>query len=97
MDTPLQKLQAMGDGLAREIRCGTRHLHERQLERQPWVAALAHVVDRDGEQVAEPQNGRLAELVPLLVQPFTHLFGHGQRIRHMAHVLHKQHVSQMLE
>ena len=31
---------------------GPRHLHERELERQARVAALAHVLDRDREQVA---------------------------------------------
>ena len=45
----LQQLDAVGERLAREIRRRPRHLHERELERQARVAALAHVVDGDGQ------------------------------------------------
>jgi hypothetical protein len=61
----LEALEAEGDRLAREIRRRTRHFHERELERQARVAALAHVVDRDREEVDQPQHGRFAHLVGL--------------------------------
>ena len=52
--------------LAFEVGGRARHLDERELERKARVAALAHVLDGDREQVAEPEHGRLAELVGLL-------------------------------
>jgi len=58
-----------GERLAREICTRSRHLDERELERQARVGALAHVLDRDGEQVDEPQHRRRRELVRLLAQP----------------------------
>ena len=60
---------------------GPRHLHERELERQARVAALAHVVDRDREQVDQPQDRRLAELVRLRAQPLARLLGHAAATR----------------
>ena len=88
---------AEGERLAREVRAGPRHLDERELERQARVAALAHVVDGDGEQVAEPQHGRLAELVRLRAQPLARLLGDRQRLGHLAHVLDEHQVAQVLE
>ena len=76
---------------------GPGHLHERELERQARVAALAHVVDRDCEQVDQPDHGRRRQLVRLLAQPLARLVGHGQRVRHLAHVLDEQQVAQVLE
>ena len=68
-----------------------------ELERQARVAALAHVVDRDVQQVDQPDHGRLAELVRLLAQPLACLLGHGQRVGHLAHVLDEHQVAQVLE
>ena len=93
----LELLEAIRDRLALEVGGRPRHLDERQLERQPGVAALAHVVDRDREQVAEAQHGRLAELVCLRAKPLPRLLRHGQRVGHLAHVLDEQHVPQVLE
>ena len=73
----LQPLEPEGDRLAGEVARGPRHLDERELERQARVAALAHVVDRDREQVDEPQHRRLAELVRLRAQPLARLLGHA--------------------
>ena len=93
----LELLEPVRDRLAREIGGGARHLHERELERQPRVAALAHVVDRDREQVDQPDHRRLAELVRLRAQPLARLLGHGQRLGHLAHVLHEQQMAQVLD
>ncbi len=76
---------------------GLRHLHERELERQPRVGALPRVLDRDREQVAEAEHGRRRQLVRLLAQPLARLVGDGQRVGHVAHVLHEQQVAQVLE
>ena len=83
----LELLEPVGDRLTREIRRRARHLHEGKLERQARVAALAHVLDRDGEQVAEPEHGRLADLVRLLAQALARLLGDGQCLGHLAQVL----------
>ena len=93
----LELLEPERDRLARQVGAGPRHLDERELERQPRVAALAHVLDRDGEQVAEPQHRRLAELVRLRAQPLARLLGHRQRVGHLADVLDEQQVAQVLE
>jgi hypothetical protein len=61
------------------------------------VAALAHVVDGDREQVDQPDHRRLAELVRLRPQPLARFLGHGQRLGHLAHVLHEQQVAQVLD
>src|SRR5215212_3435875 len=93
----LQLLEPVGERLTGEIRSGTRDLDQRQLERQARIAALAHVLDRDGEQVDEPDHGRLAELVRLCAQTFTRLLGYGERVRHLAHVLDEHQVTEVLE
>ena len=93
----LEQLDAVGERLAREIGVRPRHLHERELEREPWVAALAHVLDRDGEQVDQPEHGRLRELVRLLAQELLRLLGDRERLGHVAHVLDEQEVPQVLE
>ena len=93
----LQLLDAVCERLAREIRAGPRHLDDRELERQPWIAALAHVLDRNRQQVDEPDDRRLAELVRLCAQPLARLLGHRQRIGHLAHVLDEHHVAEVLE
>ena len=74
-----------------------RHLDERELEREPRVAALAHVVDGDGEQVDSRSTVACGELVRLLAQPLARLLGHRQRLGHLAHVLDEQQVPEMLE
>ena len=76
---------------------GPRHLHERELERQARVAALADVVDGDVEQVDEPQHLGLAELVGLRAQPLARFRGDRERVGHLAHVLDEQQVAQVLE
>ena len=37
------------------------------------------------------------QLVRLLAQPLARLVGHGQRVRHLVHVLHEQQVAEVLE
>ena len=88
----LELLEAVGDRLALEVGGRTRHLHERELERKARVAALAHVVDGHREQIAEPKDGRLAELVGLRAQPLSRLLGQRQRVGHLAHVLDEEDV-----
>ena len=87
----------MGKGLAREIGVRARHLHERQLERQPGIAALSHVVDGDRQQVEEPQHGRLRQLVRLLGEPLTRLLRDRQRLGHVPEVLDEHQVPEVLE
>ena len=93
----LEPLEAEGDRLAREVARGPRHLDERELERQARVAALAHVVDRDREQVDEAQDGRLLELVRLRAQPLARLLARRRRLRHVAEVLGEHELAQMLD
>ncbi len=57
----LEQLHAVRERLAREIGLRPRHLHERELERKARVGALPSVLDRDREEVDEPQDGRLRE------------------------------------
>ena len=97
MGGPLQELEPVRGRLAREISRRARDLDQRELQRQPRVAALAHVLDRHGEQVAEPQHRRLADLVRLLAQPLARLLRDRQRLRHLAQVLDEQQVAQVLE
>ena len=97
MGTLLELLQPVCRGLARQIRRGSRHLDERELERQPRIGALPHVLDGDRQQVAEAQHGRFSELVRLLAQPLANLFGDRQRFRYVPHVLHEQQVAEVLE
>ena len=81
----------------RQVGARPRHLDERELEGQAGIAALAHVVDGDREQVAEPQHGRLADLVRLRAQPVARLVRHRHPVRHLAEVLDEQEVAQVLE
>ncbi len=93
----LEQLDAMRERLAREVGVRARHLHERELERKPRVGALPRVLDGDREQVDQPQDGRLGELVRLLAEQLLRLLGHGQRVGNVPHVLHEQQVPQVLE
>ena len=93
----LELLDPVGERLARQVSARPRHLDERELERQSRVAALAHVLDGDGEQVAQAQDGRLAELVRLRAQPLPRLVGHRQRRGHLAEMVDEQEVPQVLE
>ena len=93
----LELLDPERERLAREVGGGVRHLDQRELEWQPRVGALARVLDRDGEQVAQPQHCRRRQLVCLLPQPLARLVGDGQRVRHVAHVLDEQEMAQVLE
>ena len=93
----LEQLHPMRERLAREIRVRPRHLDDRELEREPRVAALAHVLERDREQVDEPQHGRLGKLVRLLAQRLLRLLGDRERLGDLAHVLDKEEVAQVLE
>jgi hypothetical protein len=97
MPARLQLLQAVGERLARQVGAGPRHLHERELEREARVAALAHVLDRDGEQVDEPDHGRLAELVRLRAQALARFLRDRQRVGDFAHVLDEHEVTEVLE
>jgi hypothetical protein len=71
--TRLQLLEPVGDRLAREVGARPCHLDERELEREAGVAALADILDRDGEEVDQPQDLRVAELVRLRAQPLPRL------------------------
>ena len=93
----LEQLYAVGERLAREICLRACHLHEGELERQPRVGALPDVVHRDGQEVDQPEDGRLGKLVRLLAQQLPRLLGHGQRLRDVPHVLDEQEMPQVLE
>ena len=93
----LEELDAVHERLAREIRRRAGHLHERELEREPRVGALADVVHRDCEEVDEPEHRRLGQLVRLLAQALLHLLGDRQRLGDVAHVLDEEQVPQVLE
>ena len=87
----------MSERLAREIGLRPRHLHDRELERQPGIAALAHVLHGHGEQVDQPQHGRLGELVRLLAQELLRLLGDGERLGDVTHVLDEEEMPEVLE
>ena len=93
----LEQLDAVRERLAREVGVRSRHLHERELERKPRVGALSRVLDRDGEEVDQPQDGRLGELVRLLAEELLRLLGDRQRVGDVAHVLHEQQMAEVLE
>src|SRR5438105_742723 len=93
----LELLQAIRQRLAREVRSGPRDLYQCKLERQARVASLPHVLNGDGEKVDEPDYGRFAELVRLRSEALTGLFGHRQRLRHFAHVLHEHDMTKVFE
>ena len=76
---------------------GPRHLDERELERQARVAALAHVVDRDREQVDEPQDRGLLELVRLRLQPLTCFLARRGGLGNVAEMLREHDLPQVLE
>ena len=73
------------------------HLHERELQRQSGIAALAHVLDGDGEEVDQAEHGRPGKLVRLLAEPFAGLLGDRQRVGHVAEVLDEEQMAEMLE
>src|SRR5439155_962713 len=75
----LELLEPEGERLARQVGARPRHLHERELERQPRIAALAHVLDGDRQEVAEAQHDGLAELVRLRPQALPGLFSQRSR------------------
>ena len=92
MATAFELLEAVGDRLSLEVGGRSRYLDERQLQRKAGITALPHVVDGDREQVAEPDHGRLAELVRLRAQALPRLLGQWQRVGHLAHVLDQEDV-----
>ena len=81
-----EQVEAVRERLAREVRGRARHLDERELERQTRVAALPHVVDRHREQVDEPQNGRLLELIRLRAEALSRFLARCRCLRHVAEV-----------
>ena len=93
----LEELDPVRERLAREVGVRSRHLHERELEREPRVGALPCVIDGDREQVDQPQDSGLGELVGLLAEELFRLLRHGQRVGDVPHVLHQQQVAKMLE
>ena len=93
----LEQLEPVRERLARQVGLRARHLHERELERQARVAALAHVVDGDGEQIDQAHDGRLGELVCLLPQALARLLGDGQRLGNVADVLDEQQLAEVLD
>ena len=68
----------MGERLARHVCLRARHLDESELERQPRIAALTHVVDCKGQEVDQAEHGRLGQLVGLLAKALARLLGDGQ-------------------
>ena len=58
----------MDKRFAREIGVGPRHFDDRQLERETGIAALAVVLEDDGEEVDQPQHRRLRQLVRLFAE-----------------------------
>ena len=93
----LEQLEPVGERVARQVGLRARDLDERELERQARVAALAHVVDGDREQVDQAEHGRLGQLVRLLAEALARLLGDGQRLRNVADVLHEQELAEMLD
>ena len=87
----------MREGVAREIGLRAGDLDERELEWQPRVATLAHVLHRDGEQVDQAQHGRLGQLVGLLPEPLARLLGHRERLGDVADVLHEEELAEVLD
>ena len=92
-----QTLDALEQGLARKVVLGLGHLHQRELERQAGIAALAHVLHGHGQEIHEPQHLRRAELTRLGPQALAGVLRDGNRVWHLAHVLHQQEVAQMLQ
>src|SRR6476646_11512392 len=93
----LEALEAKRDRLAREVACRAGHLDEGKLEGQARVGALAHVVDRDREQVDQAQDGRLAELVRLRTHPLPRLLARRGRLRTVAELLREHALPQVLD
>jgi hypothetical protein len=89
----VQPLDPLQQRFAREIVLGLRHLHERELERKPWVAALAHILHGHREQVHEPQHRGCAKLARLRAQAFTGVVRHRDGVRHLSHVLDEHEVA----
>ena len=56
-----QHFDPMDERLTGEIGLRTRHLDERELERQPRIRALSLVVQHDREQVEKTEHGGLRE------------------------------------
>ena len=97
MSPRLELLEPIRERLAGEVRAGTRDLDQRELERQPGVAALAHVLDCDREQIDEPDHRCLAELIRLCAEALSRLLGDRECLRHLAHVLDEHEVTQVLQ
>ena len=97
MRARLEHLEPVRERIAGEVGLRAGDLDERELERQPRIAALAHVVDGDREQVDQAQHGRLGQLVRLLAEALARLLGDGQRLGHVADVLHEQQLAEMLD
>ena len=93
----LEQLEAVRQRLSRQVGVRSRDLDERELEREPRVAALPQVVDRDCEQVDQAHDGGLRQLVGLLAKALAGLRCHGKRLGHVAEVLDEQQVAQVLE
>ena len=97
MHPGFQHFHPMDERFAGEIGLGTRHLHERELERKPGIGALTFVLEHDGEQVDEPEHGWLGKLIRLLAQTLAGLVGERQRVGHVTDVLDQQQLAQMLQ
>ena len=53
------------------------HLDERELERQTGVATVTHVVEGEGEEVDQADDGGLGKLVRLFAVALATLLGDG--------------------
>ena len=89
MQPGFQHFHPMDKRLAGQIGLRTGHLDERELEREPRISALALVFENDREEVDEAHHGGLGELVRLLPQALPRLLGQGERVGHVAEVLHE--------
>ena len=66
---------------------------------EPSAAASGNqgINDHDPEEVDQPDDGRFRELVRLLAKAIARLLGEGERVGHVADVLHEQQVAEVLE
>ena len=87
----------MRQRLPREVGLRSGDLHDRELERKARVGSLADVVHGDREEVDEPQDGGLGQLVRLLAQELLRVVGDGERLGHVPHVLDEEQMAQVLE
>ena len=87
----------MRQRLPREVGLRPGDLHDGELEGEARVGSLTDVVHGDCEEVDEPQDGGLGQLVRLLAQELLRVVGDGERLGHVPHVLDEEQMAQVLE